>query len=91
MSAFAAGAGGAQLARKGIASQPQPRGGLLAVAAGVCQGRVEHGLRERFDQAVLDAVLEHTGGHRQQAAARLGLGRNTLTRKLGAARPRGKR
>ena len=64
-----------------------------AVASALERGEsdLHAGLRERFDQAVLDAALEHTGGHRQQAAARLGLGRNTLTRKLGAARPRGKR
>jgi len=43
--------------------------------------------RERFDQVLLQAALEHTGGHRQQAAQKLGLGRNTVTRKLGA-RPR---
>jgi two-component system nitrogen regulation response regulator GlnG len=41
-----------------------------------------------FDHALLDAALELTGGHRQQAAARLGLGRNTITRKLGATRRR---
>jgi two-component system nitrogen regulation response regulator GlnG len=44
--------------------------------------------KERFDRALLDAALELTGGHRQQAAARLGLGRNTITRKLGATRRR---
>ena len=44
--------------------------------------------RERFDQILLQAALEHTGGRRAEAAQRLGLGRNTLTRKLGA---RGKR
>jgi two-component system nitrogen regulation response regulator GlnG len=44
-------------------------------------------LRERFDQVLLEAALEHSGGHRQHAAQALGLGRNTLTRKLGA-RPR---
>jgi len=44
--------------------------------------------REHFDRALLDAALELTGGHRQQAAARLGLGRNTITRKLGATRRR---
>ncbi|MCE7032270.1 nitrogen regulation protein NR(I) [Lysobacter sp. GX 14042] len=38
---------------------------------------------ERFEQAVFAAALEHTGGHRSQAAARLGIGRNTLGRKLG--------
>jgi two-component system nitrogen regulation response regulator GlnG len=45
-------------------------------------------LRERFDQVLLETALEHSGGHRQQAARALGLGRNTLTRKLGVARPR---
>jgi len=44
--------------------------------------------RERFDRALLEAALEHTGGRRAEAAARLGLGRNTLTRKLGAGRTR---
>ena len=39
--------------------------------------------KQRFEQALLTAALEHTGGHRQQAAELLGLGRNTLTRKLG--------
>ena len=45
-------------------------------------------LRERFDQVLLETALAHTQGHRQQAARALGLGRNTLTRKLGVARPR---
>ena len=40
--------------------------------------------REAFDRVLLEAALEHTGGRRAEAAARLGLGRNTLTRKLGA-------
>ncbi|HZH44021.1 MAG TPA: nitrogen regulation protein NR(I) [Lysobacter sp.] len=44
--------------------------------------------RERFDRALLEAALEHTGGRRSEAAARLGLGRNTLTRKLGPGRRR---
>ncbi|MFC5570886.1 nitrogen regulation protein NR(I) [Lysobacter yangpyeongensis] len=44
--------------------------------------------RERFDRALLEAALEHTSGRRAEAAARLGLGRNTLTRKLGAGRKR---
>ncbi len=65
---------------------------LLAQAAQEALERGETGLhaglRERFDQVLLDAALEHTGGHRQQAAEKLGLGRNTLTRKLGAVRPR---
>jgi two-component system nitrogen regulation response regulator GlnG len=36
----------------------------------------------RLEQVLFDAALAATGGHRQNAAARLGLGRNTLTRKL---------
>ena len=47
-------------------------------------------LREAFDQVLLETALEHTQGHRQQAAEALGLGRNTLTRKLGATRRRRK-
>ena len=42
--------------------------------------------RERFDHALLEAALEHTGGRRTEAATRLGLGRNTVTRKLGTSR-----
>ena len=42
---------------------------------------------ERLEQVLFDAALAATGGHRQQAAARLGLGRNTLSRKLGARKP----
>jgi two-component system nitrogen regulation response regulator GlnG len=44
--------------------------------------------RERFDRALLEAALAHTGGRRAEAAQRLGLGRNTLTRKLGSGRKR---
>jgi two-component system nitrogen regulation response regulator GlnG len=44
--------------------------------------------RTRFDRTLLDAALELTGGHRQRAAERLGLGRNTVTRKLGSSRRR---
>jgi len=44
--------------------------------------------RERLDRVLLDAALAHTGGHRSEAANRLGLGRNTITRKLASTRPR---
>jgi two-component system nitrogen regulation response regulator GlnG len=47
-------------------------------------------LRAAFDKTLLETALAHTGGHRQHAAERLGLGRNTLTRKLGATRTRKK-
>ena len=44
--------------------------------------------RERLDRILLEAALAHTGGRRSEAAVRLGLGRNTLTRKLGPGRKR---
>ncbi len=57
-----------------------------ALAAG------ESGLHARavgeLDRVLLDAALAAHGGHRQDAARALGLGRNTLTRKLGSSRTR---
>ncbi|HVR82406.1 MAG TPA: nitrogen regulation protein NR(I) [Luteimonas sp.] len=44
--------------------------------------------RARLDRVLLDAALAHTDGHRGEAAVRLGLGRNTVTRKLGKSRKR---
>ena len=41
-----------------------------------------------FDRTLLQAALKHCSGHRGEAAAALGLGRNTVTRKLGASRTR---
>jgi two-component system nitrogen regulation response regulator GlnG len=38
--------------------------------------------RGELERIVLDCALEHTGGKRVEAARLLGLGRNTLTRKL---------
>jgi two-component system nitrogen regulation response regulator GlnG len=48
-------------------------------------------LRGGFDQALLEAALAENGNQRGRAAEQLGLGRNTLTRKLGSSRKRGKR
>jgi len=48
------------------------------------------GSRERFDQALLAAALAENDDHRGRAALQLGLGRNTLTRKLGSTRRRDK-
>jgi len=39
-------------------------------------------LVKSFEAVVLRVALDHTGGHRQNAAKLLGWGRNTLTRKL---------
>ncbi|QSX79079.1 nitrogen regulation protein NR(I) [Agrilutibacter solisilvae] len=72
------------------ATSPTGWDGLLAqwtraqLAAGVPDLHAQ--VRERVDQALLQAALEHTGGHRGEAAALLGLGRNTIGRKLGPAR-----
>ncbi len=44
--------------------------------------------RERFDRALLEAALEFTHGRRAAAADKLGIGRNTVTRKLGSGRKR---
>ena len=40
--------------------------------------------RERMDTTLLEVALQLTGGRRAEAASRLGVGRNTLTRKLGS-------
>ena len=45
-------------------------------------------VREEADRILLQAALEHTGGHRGQAATLLGVGRNTVGRKLGPGRRR---
>jgi len=42
--------------------------------------------KARLEQVLFDEALKVTGGDRQQAARRLGCGRNTLTRKLGPKR-----
>jgi len=39
---------------------------------------------ESLERVLLEEALRHTGGHKQNAARLLGLGRNTLTRKLKA-------
>ncbi len=71
-------------------TQDWPR--LLAQATRDALARGDAGihaaLRERFDQVLLETALETSDGHRQRAAESLGLGRNTLTRKLGASRKR---
>ena len=44
--------------------------------------------REALDHTLMQAALRTHDNHRQHAAAALGVGRNTLTRKLGASRTR---
>jgi len=45
-------------------------------------------LRREFDATLIDAALAENAGRRVRAAEQLGLGRNTLTRKVGASRQR---
>ena len=44
--------------------------------------------RERLDRALLEVALQFTQGRRAEAAIKLGVGRNTVTRKLGSGRKR---
>lgn len=44
--------------------------------------------RDSLDRTLLQAAMQASAGHRQNAALALGVGRNTLTRKLGASRTR---
>jgi two-component system nitrogen regulation response regulator GlnG len=39
-------------------------------------------LEKEFEKTLILRALAHTGGHRMEAAQRLGWGRNTLTRKI---------
>ena len=43
---------------------------------------VFHDLNQDFERILIQEALKHTGGRKQDAAKRLGWGRNTLTRKL---------
>jgi two-component system nitrogen regulation response regulator GlnG len=57
-----------------------------ALAAGEVE--IHARAREALDQTLLQAALQACDGHRQNAAHALGVGRNTLTRKLGTSRAR---
>jgi two-component system nitrogen regulation response regulator GlnG len=56
----------------------------LEIAAGA--ERVHARASAELDRVLLEAALAACQGHRQYAAKALGLGRNTLTRKLGSSR-----
>ena len=66
-----------------------------AALAGWAQAQLRDGApdlhaqaRARLDRVLLEAALAHSDGHRGAAAEKLGVGRNTLTRKLGPGRKR---
>ncbi|MDE2069770.1 MAG: nitrogen regulation protein NR(I) [Gammaproteobacteria bacterium] len=50
---------------------------LLSGTAGIAERA-----QTELSRIMIETALEHTGGRRQQAARRLGMGRNTLARKL---------
>ena len=54
------------------------------VTASLARGEKEifDGLNRSFEAALISKALEHTGGRRIEAATLLGIGRNTLTRKI---------
>ena len=54
------------------------------VTASLARGEREifNGLNRAFETALISKALEHTGGRRIEAATLLGIGRNTLTRKI---------
>jgi two-component system nitrogen regulation response regulator GlnG len=59
---------------------------LLALGEG--EENIHARARDALDHTLLQAALQASEGHRQHAAQALGVGRNTLTRKLGASRTR---
>lgn len=78
---------GARAGTVAMPSVPAPNWELLL--AGEARAMLEAGqpevmdiLTRRFEKAVLEAALGVTRGRRVEAATRLGIGRNTITRKL---------
>ena len=56
------------------------------------EGQVHEKLTDCFERILISRALAHTGGRRIEAALALGIGRNTITRKiqeLGMDSPRG--
>ncbi|MCG5262827.1 nitrogen regulation protein NR(I) [Cupriavidus gilardii] len=93
--AEAAGYGGRIAPGFGTAGAPMPASisapapGWESLLAGEARAMLEAGqpevmdaLTRRFEKAVLEAALGVTRGRRVEAATRLGIGRNTITRKL---------
>jgi two-component system nitrogen regulation response regulator GlnG len=54
------------------------------LAQALAQGEKSVGdrLEREFERTLILRALAHTGGHRMEAAQRLGWGRNTLTRRI---------
>ncbi|RZA22718.1 MAG: nitrogen regulation protein NR(I), partial [Lysobacteraceae bacterium] len=80
---FAAAPGGTQAAAP---TSPEAWIGLLELqAAGMLsagQTDVMDTLGRQFESALIKTALKHTHGRKNDAAVRLGIGRNTITRKI---------
>lgn len=73
----------------GVAAGASVMSGWERALAGEAKAMLEAGqpdvmdaLTRRFERAILEAALGVTRGRRVEAATRLGIGRNTITRKL---------
>ena len=78
--------GGADPARGGEWTDALREWAAQALADG--EADIHARARQALDQTLLNVALQAADGHRQNAAQALGVGRNTLTRKLGASRTR---
>ena len=75
----------AQPAANGERAEPRWEQALdseLARALADGERAVGDRLQREFERTLIRRALVHTGGHRMDAAARLGWGRNTLTRRI---------
>ncbi len=70
-------------------AQPLVAGDWMTQLATVAETRLRHGevgiidsLTQAFESTLIKVALQHTGGRRVEASHLLGLGRNTLTRKI---------
>ena len=54
----------------------------VTASLGRGEREIYDGLNRSFEAALISKALEHTGGRRIEAATLLGIGRNTLTRKI---------
>jgi two-component system nitrogen regulation response regulator GlnG len=80
--------GGAAAMPAGLSVPPSPDGwiGLLELQAASMlsagQFEVMDTLGKQFESALIKTALKHTHGRKNDAAMRLGIGRNTITRKI---------
>ena len=74
------------LPQENLSAWQQQLGALALQRLQQGDSAIHAGFKAQFEQSLLEAALQFSGGHRQQAAQLLGLGRNTVTRKLGSGR-----